>query len=84
MSHGAAIDLSVCLSLLRSQRDDDVGGDEAVGLRLKLSSHRTPPEPEARLLQRCPTPTGNRDVDGGTGSGLPCGYSIVTRACVDY
>ena len=64
MSRGAAIDL-VCLSLLRSQRDDDVGGDEPVGLRLKLSSHRTPPEPQARPLQRCPTPTRNRDVDGG-------------------
>jgi len=83
MSRGAAIDL-VCLSLLRPQRDDDVGGDEPVGLRLKLSSHRTHLSRKPSPLQRCPTPTGNRDVDGGTGSGLPCGYGIVTRACVDY
>ena len=57
MSRGAAIDL-VCLSLLRPQRDDDVGGDEPVGLRLKLSSHRTPPEPEARPPPTLPDTNG--------------------------
>ena len=63
MSCGAAIDL-VCLSVLRPQRDDDVGGDEPVGLRLKLSSHRTPPEPEAR-----PPPT-RPDTNGQTATSM--------------
>ncbi len=83
MSRGAAFDL-VCLSLLRSQRDDDVGGDEAVGLRLKLSSHRTPPEPEARPPPTLPDTNAQPRRRWWAGSGLPCGYGIVTRACVDY